>query len=234
MSENNILGVIPARGGSKGIPDKNIYPLNGKPLINYSIETALKSKMLTKCIVSTDSEEISKVAKEAGAEVPFIRPASLATDSSLSVDVMKHAIITMNELDEKIYTHLVMLQPTTPFRTADDIDKAVELLLANDCDTVMTLVDVEHNHPARMYIIQDGTLSNVMDEGIPMRPRQELPEVYIRSGDVYACKKELIFEKNVMIGPKCIPLIIPSDRAINIDTMKDLFLAEYYLNNLRK
>lgn len=232
ISDNNILGVIPARGGSKGIPGKNIYPLNGKPLINYSIETALQAKMLTKCIVSTDSEEIAKVARDAGAEVPFTRPASLASDSSLSVDVMKHALITMDKLDGKLYTHLVMLQPTTPFRTAKDIDKSVELLLADDCDSVMTLVDVKHNHPARMYTINDGMLSNVMAEGVPMRPRQELPKVYIRSGDIYACKRELLFEKNVMIGSKCVPLVISSERAVNIDTMEDLLLTEYYLKNL--
>jgi len=229
ITEPKILGVIPARGGSKGIPNKNLYNLNGKPLISYTIESAKQSKYLTRFIVSTDSEEIAQVAKQYSANVPFIRPAELATDKALSVDVMKHAISEMEHRDGHKYDFLVMLQPTTPLRLVGLIDKVIEKLIDTGCDTVITMVDVEAYHPARMYLIENDKLSPIMDERIPMKPRQELPSVYIRSGDVYACKRNIIFENNSLIGDDCRPYIIPSETAINIDTIKDVILAEYYL-----
>ena len=227
--DKKILGVIPARGGSKGIPHKNLYNLNGKTLISYTIESAKQSKYLTRFIVSTDSKEIAQVAKQYSASVPFIRPAELATDEALSVDVMKHAVLEMERQDVLRYEFLVMLQPTTPLRPAGLIDKVIEKLIKTGCDTVITMVDVEAYHPARMYRIENDMLINIMDERIPMRPRQELPSVYIRSGDVYASKRNVIFEKNSLIGGDCRPVIIPSKTAVNIDTIKDMILAEYYL-----
>lgn len=229
MYKTNILGVIPARGGSKGIPHKNLYPLNGKPLIAYTIEAASKAKLITKFIVSTDSEEIAEVAIKYGVEVPFIRPAELATDNALAIDVMKHAILEMEKLDGVSYDYFVMLQPTTPLRMSEDIDRVVDKLLNTGCDTVITMVDVGANHPARMYRIVNDRLEGIMNEGIALRPRQELPPVYIRSGDVYACKRSVIFEKNSLIGDDCRPVIIPQERAINIDSIRDIILAEYFL-----
>ena len=236
MKINNpkILGVIPARGGSKGIPNKNLYNLNGEPLISYTIESAKQSKYLARFIVSTDSEEIAQVAKQYSASVPFIRPAELATDKALSVDVMKHAVLEMEHRDGHKYEFLVMLQPTTPLRPVGLIDKVIEKLIKTGCDTVITMVDVEAYHPARMYRIENDMLINIMDEHIPMRPRQELPSVYIRSGDVYACKRNIIFEKNSFIGDDCRPVIIPSETAINIDAIKDVILAEYYLKKQKE
>jgi len=226
-----VLGVIPARGGSKGIPDKNLYPLKGKPLIQYSIEEAQKAKSLTKLIVSTDSEKIAKVARSCGAEVPFMRPAELATDTALAVDVMKHALQTMEKLDKVRYDYLVMLQPTTPFRLAKDIDEAIKKLIETGCNTVVSVVDVGAYHPARMYQIKKDLLERIMEEGVPMRPRQELPPVYIRSGDVYACQREVLFKKNSLMGDDCRPIIIPMMRAINIDGHNELILAEHYLQS---
>ena len=227
--DQNILGVIPARGGSKGIPRKNLYHLNGKPLIAYTIEAALKAKSLTKFIVSTDSEEIAMVSKGYGAPIPFMRPSELASDTSLSVDVMKHATLEMEKADGVVYDYLVLLQPTTPLRLPEDIDSAVEKLIATGCDTVITIVDVGATHPDRMYRIKDDRLVGIMEEGVAMRPRQQLPPVYIRSGDVYACKREVVFGKNSMLGDDCRPVVIPPERAVNIDCMEDLVLAEYYL-----
>ena len=135
----NVLGVIPARSGSKGIPRKNLYTLCGKPLIAYTIKAAIKANALTQFIVSTDSEEIAETAKEYGANVPFRRPSELATDSSLAADVMKHAIIEMEKLDGIIYDTLVMLQPTTPLRTPEDINNVVQKLHNTGCDTVITI-----------------------------------------------------------------------------------------------
>lgn len=231
MTKPNILGIIPARGGSKGIPKKNLYLLNGKPLINFTIEAAKKASLLTKFIVSTDSEEIAGVAKQYGADVPFIRPEELATDTVLSVDVVKHAVAEMENQGNVRYDYLVLLQPTTPLRPPGCIDEAINKLIKTGCDTVITMVDVGANHPARMYRIENDRLVSIMDEGVSMRPRQELPPIYIRSGDVYACKRNIPFEKGSLIGNDCRAVIIPPERAINIDSMRDLILAEYYLKN---
>lgn len=231
MTRPNILGIIPARGGSKSIPKKNLYPLNGKPLISYTIEAAKKAKLLTRFIVSTDCEEIARVAKRYGAEVPYIRPKELATDTALSVDVVKHAVIELENQGHIRYDYIVLLQPTTPLRLPEYIDGAITKLIETGCDTVITMVDVGANHPARMYRIKDDRLVTIMDEGVSMRPRQELPPVYIRSGDVYACKRNILFEKGSLIGDDCRAIVISPERAVNIDSMQDMVLAEYYLKN---
>ncbi|OVE81681.1 N-acylneuraminate cytidylyltransferase [bacterium K02(2017)] len=229
--KNNILGVIPARGGSKGIPNKNIYPINGFPLISYTIKTALQSKLLSRCIVSTDSNKIANVAKEYHADVPFIRPQQHATDQALAIDVIKHAVLEMESLDNCQYDYIVMLQPTTPLKIAEDIDAVINKLIKANCDTVVSLVDVGADHPARMYTIESDKMVPVMDEGVVMSPRQDLPSIYIRNGAVYACKRDVIFEHNAMIGTDCRGYVMPAERSVNIDVKTDLILAEYYLKN---
>ena len=230
MDDNEkVLAVIPARGDSKGIPRKNLYPLNGKPLIAYTIEAALKSKLLTRSIISTDSEEIAEVAEKFGGDVPFIRPNVLANDTASSIDVVKHAVKELEKADGVRYNYAVLLQPTTPLRLSEDIDKVVQKLISTQCDTVITMVDVGAYHPARMYRIENDRLVGIMEESIAMRRRQDLPPIYIRSGDVYACKRDIIFNRNSMLGNDCRPLVISPNRAINIDTLRDIVLAEYLL-----
>ena len=230
MDDNEkVLAVIPARGDSKGIPRKNLYPLNGKPLIAYTIEAALKSKLLTRSIISTDSEEIAEVAEKFGGDVPFIRPNVLASDTASSIDVVKHAMKELEKADGVRYNYAVLLQPTTPLRLSEDIDKVVQKLISTQCDTVITMVDVGAFHPARMYRIENDRLVGIMEESIAMRRRQDLPPIYIRSGDVYACKRDIIFNRNSMLGNDCRPLVISPNRAINIDTLRDIVLAEYLL-----
>jgi D-3-phosphoglycerate dehydrogenase / 2-oxoglutarate reductase len=229
MKNHNILAVIPARGGSKGILDKNIYPVAGKPLISYTIECAKKSKLITRCIVSTDSNKIAEIAKQHLADVPFLRPEDLATDSALAIDVIKHSVLEIEKIDGIEYNYLVMLQPTTPLKIAEDIDGAIKKLLDTRCDTVVSMVDVGANHPARMYTIEDDQLSSIWDEGIAMRPRQDLNPVYIRNGAIYACKKDVLFQYNALIGRDLRPFIMPEERSVNIDSMSDLVLAQHYL-----
>ena len=230
MDDNEkVLAVIPARGDSKGIPRKNLYPLNGKPLIAYTIEAALKSKLLTRSIISTDSEEIAEVAEKFGGDVPFIRPNVLASDTASSIDVVKHAMKELEKADGVRYNYAVLLQPTTPLRLSGDIDKVIQKLISTQCDTVITMVDVGAYHPARMYRIENDRLLGIMEESIAMRRRQDLPPIYIRSGDIYACKRNIIFNRNTMLGNDCRPLVIPSNRAVNIDTLEDLLFAEYLL-----
>jgi len=153
-----ILGIIPARGGSKGVPGKNIKHLAGKPLISFSIDAA-KDSSLSKVIVSTDDEQIAAVARELGADVPFLRPDFLASDTAKSLDVSRHALLTMEKSDNLQYDAIMLLQPTTPFRTTEDINQAIELLIANpDADSVISVVDVQGHHPARMKYLESGIL----------------------------------------------------------------------------
>ncbi len=230
----SVLGIIPARGGSKGIPRKNLADVAGKPLIAYSIEAGLRSKNLTRLLVSTEDEEIARVALEYGAAVPFRRPAELSTDQARSLPVVQHAVKAMETLDGCTYDAVAMLQPTTPMRTADDIDLGIQLLIDTGADSVISVVDVGANHPFRMkQILDDGRLVNFVDQGFEdMRPRQELPPVYIRSGDLYVARRHVVMELGTLVGPHCRAIVIPSARAVNIDTGFDLERAKEMLGSL--
>jgi len=226
-----ILGVIPARGGSKGIPRKNLYPIAGKPLIAYTIEAALASEMLTDTIVSTDDEEIARVSRAFGAEVPFMRPPELATDSAQAVPTIQHAVREMEKLRDVTFDVVVMLQPTTPLRTAGDIDACLRKLLETDADSVISVVDVGGHHPMRMKKIVDDVLVDYDTEAIENMPRQDLPPVYLRAGSVYATRRDVLMEQNSFKGSISRPYIIPPNRAVNIDTMEDMIIAEWRIQN---
>ncbi|HLE57406.1 MAG TPA: acylneuraminate cytidylyltransferase family protein, partial [Rhodothermia bacterium] len=148
-TSTRVLAVIPARGGSKGVPRKNLVQLCGRPLIAYTIEAGLSAKSVSRLVVSTEDEEIASVARSLGADVPFIRPATLATDAAQSLPVVQHAVQAVEEFEGAPYEVIVMLQPTTPLRTADDIDSAVTLLLESGADSVVSVVDVGGHHPYR-------------------------------------------------------------------------------------
>lgn len=225
------IGVIPARGGSKAIPHKNIHPLLGKPLIAYTIEAALASKLLTDVVVSTEDPEIATVAASWGAQVPFVRPAELATDEALSLPVVRHAVNELEKAKSLKYDVVLMLQPTTPMRTADDIDEGIRLLLDTGADSVVSVVDVGGNHPFRMKrLVGDKILVNYIDQGFEdMRPRQQLPPVYIRSGALYVVRRDVIMERNSFVGADCRGYIMPHERAVNIDTYLDFILSERLL-----
>jgi len=225
----NILGIIPARGGSKGVIDKNIKLLNSKPLISFTIESAKKAKLITKTIVSTDSSRIADIAKEYGCEVPFIRPKELATDSSLTVDVVIHCLNKMKS--EGInYDYVVVLQPTTPLRTPKLIDESINLLIDSGCDSVVSFVDVGANHPFRMYTIIDGSPIPLLNHNNDMTPRQELPKFYIRSGDIYAFTTDFIIKNRQLMGGDCRSIIVDSNNSINIDNENDFLLANLVIS----
>lgn len=228
-----ILGIIPARGGSKGLPGKNIKLLAGKPLIAHSIEAAINSE-LSKIIVSTDDETIAEVAKLYGAEVPFTRPADLASDHAKSLDVCMHALLTMEELDGVKYDAIMLLQPTAPFRTTNDINKAIELMRNNsNADSVISVVDVEGHHPARMKFLDKGVLVDPpFCETYENQNRQELKPMYIRNGAIYLTKREILLN-NSYKGKNCLGLVMSKARSSNIDTLLDFKLAEFlYVESL--
>jgi len=223
------LAVITARGGSKGIPRKNIKNLHDKPLIAWTIDIAKQSKAITHLIVSTDDKEIAKIAKQYGAQVPFIRPARLAQDSTPHLPVMQHAIHFMEKKLNCIFDYVVILQPTSPFRTVEDLDKTIKKLIKKNADSAVSLVKVEENHPVKIKKIKDGkVLPYCMKEKEGIR-RQDLPVAYKRSGAVYAIKRDLIIKENKLYGNNIVGYIVPKERSIDIDTPLDWVQAEHML-----
>jgi len=227
----NVLGIIPARGGSKGVVGKNQKMLSDKPLIQYTIETALQSN-LSDVIVSTDDENIAAISKALGIKVPFIRPSEFASDNAESIDVAIHALNFMENLIKKRIDAVMLLQPTTPFRSIDDINNAIKLLSQHkDADSVISVVDVEGHHPARMKFINDGVLIDpVFCEKVENQNRQELDKMYIRNGAIYLTKSDIILNRSYK-GNKCMALLMPNSRSLNIDTETDFKLAEWTLKN---
>jgi CMP-N-acetylneuraminic acid synthetase len=225
-----ILGIIPARGGSKGIPRKNVTPLLGKPLLAYTAETALTSKRLTRTVLSTEDKEIAGVGREYGLEVPFLRSSSLAKDDTPTLLVLQDVIQRLESMEE-FYDAIFTLQPTNPLRLPQDIDGAIELLERTGADSVISFVEVGEKHPARMkFISPDGRVVDPpFAEQYEGQRRQELPKLYLREGSVYLTRRDVLMDQNSLKGRDCRAWLIPEDRACNIDTPFDLFLAEQIL-----
>jgi len=227
----NILVVIPARGGSKGIPRKNIINICGRPLIDYTIRSALQVDRISDVVVSTEDEEIAIVSKELGAQVPFIRPEHLATDQAQSAPVVIDALKEMEKIKNKKYDAVLMLQPTSPLRTQSHIDKAIDLFFSQECDSVVSVVSVGGTHPFRMKRLVGNQLINYIDQGFwDMRPRQSLPDVYIRNGAIYLISRDVLVDKQQLIGDKCLGYVMNDSESTNIDTPIDLKIAELLLN----
>ncbi len=200
-NHKKILAIIPARGGSKGIPDKNITMLNGKPLIAWSIIEGKKSEYIDKLIVSTDSEKIAKIAKEYGAEIPFMRPAELATDKASSFSVILHAIDFLEKKGEK-YNYLVLLEPTSPLRTVEDIDIPLKKLIQHPkAKAIGGLMKTESDHPDFTLVLNDeGMIRPFMGgERIAIKRRQDLKDVYYPEGTIYISEINSLRKENSWI-----------------------------------
>ena len=224
-----VLGIIPARGGSKGVPRKNLKKLNGIPLIKYTIDAALNSN-LSEVVVSTEDEEIANFAKLCGCKVPFVRSSDLASDTARSIDVAIHALNAMEEITNSNFDAIMLLQPTTPFRDSQDINTALELIAQDKmASSVISVVDVKAHHPARMKYIVNGVLIDPdFCEKYENQNRQELQPMYIRNGAVYLTKRETILSSSFK-GSKSLALIMPEERSVNIDALSDFELAEWTL-----
>ena len=225
----NILAIIPAREGSKGIPKKNIKKLVNKPLIAYTISEAKKSKFLSKIIVSTDSKKIEKIAKKLGSET-MIRPKKLAQDNSSTLHVIQHVIKNLKSLDNFDTDIVITLQPTSPLRTAADIDSAIKLFLKSKCDSVIGMTEVTHP-PEFMYRIINKKIKPLIKTKIKSKRRQDMPKTYQINGAIYICNRNLIMKKHTMFGKNIVPYLMPSERSIDIDTMFDFDLAKTILKN---
>ncbi len=223
-----ILGITLARGGSKGVPNKNIIPINGLPLIVYTIREALISN-LTRYIVSTDSPEIRNIALRAYAEAPFLRPASLATDEASSVDALRHAVAYCESEEGEEYDYVVELMCTNPFKKRADIDACIKKLIETGADSVIGVVKVGDAHPARMKKIVDDRLIDFSVPELSSR-RQELePDAYLRNGSIYALRRDALMNDRIRWSQTSRPYIMPEERSVNIDTPLDLIVAEVLL-----
>ncbi len=232
INELLILGIIPARGGSKKIPKKNIKLLAGKPLITYTIEESKKSKYINRVILSTDDEEIARIGKKLGAEVPFLRPSELAEDNVTDLPVFQHCLNWLRENENYVPDIIVHLRPTAPLRKNYHIDTGIELLLKSPRADSVRSVTAVGQHPLKMWKIENNRLVPFVSEEISgikesyNMPRQKLPLTYIQNGSVDVIWTKTILEKNSMSGDIITPFVMEEWESINIDTEIDFSLAE--------
>jgi CMP-N,N'-diacetyllegionaminic acid synthase len=229
----NVLGLITARGGSKGVPGKNIAPVAGRPLLAYTCDAARGSRRLARAVLSTDDAAIAAVGRECGVEVPFMRPAELARDDTPSLPVAQHAVRWLEEHEGWRADVLVLLQPTSPLRQTRHIDEAVERLEQTGADTVVSVVPVPHNfHPYAVMQCQDGWLADFWTPppGFDRFRRQNLPPLYARNGPaVLVTRVATLMAGNSFYGARVAPYEMDRRSSLDIDDRDDLALAEALL-----
>jgi len=223
---DTVLGLIPARAGSKGIPGKNTRLLHGRPLLAYTADTARESGVIDRLILSTEDKEIAAVGRAEGLEVPFLRPATLASDSSPMIDVVRHALseLVATGWEPEI---IVLLQPTSPLRASERVRQAVSLLRAEACDSVVTVVELpRHYSPDYVMRIERGRLEPFLATGPTVTRRQDARLAYVRDGSVYAFWRETVSKYGSIYGQDCRALVIPSAEAVTLDVPSDWIEAE--------
>mgnify|MGYP003324097395 FL=1 len=230
MQKNKVLAVILARGGSKAIPKKNIADINGHPLIAYTIVEALKSKKISDVVVSSDDDEIIEIAKKYGANAPFKRPSELSQDKSKPVECNLHATKFMESKLSIKYDYVVELLCTNPFKTANDIDEALQIQFDTDADSVIGVMRLEDHHPIRIKKIENGYIRDFCLPEIPESTRQDLkPDAYIRCGSIYSMRRDML-ERKIRYGTEnSIAFVMPRERVVNIDEPMDLEIAKIFM-----
>lgn len=226
-----VLAITLARGGSKGIPHKNLIDLCGKPLLQYTIDLAKDCEFIDRYIVSTDDIEILKYCQSKGVDVPFLRPAYLATDEATSVDALIHAVHFCENQDECKYDYIIELMATNPLKNKDDVEKCLIKLKNTSADSVIGVTKVEEHHPARIKKIESDKILDFCVPELSSRRQDLRPFAYIRNGSIYALNRDkLINEKHRFGGLNSRPHVMPYERSINIDSIMDLKLCELFLS----
>ncbi len=214
------VAIIPARGGSKGIPGKNIKFFAGKPLIFWTIKVAKDCNFIDKVIVSTDDEETAKISLSFGAEVPYIRPKELASDTSPIIDTVKHFLKSNERASE-----ILLLQPTSPLRKTSDISNIVKRKIDKNCDSIVSITEA-FSHPYLCYKLSiSGKISSFMHKK-NLKRRQELPDIYCLNGSIYLANRKFLLEKNSFIDEGTLGYLMPQERSIDIDNIYDWEIAE--------
>jgi CMP-N-acetylneuraminic acid synthetase len=226
---SGVLGLVPARSGSKGVPGKNIRPLAGRTLLDYTARAAHDSGVIDRLVLSTDSQEIADAGARAGLDVPFLRPATLATDETPMLPVITHALDALAS-DGWVAEIVVLLQPTSPLRRPDHIRAAVELLRATNADSVVSVIELpRHLSPDYVMKIEDGVLRPFLAEGGRITRRQDARAAYSRDGTVYACWRRTIERCGSIYGDDCRPHVIDAADSLSIDSLADWDAAERIL-----
>jgi CMP-N,N'-diacetyllegionaminic acid synthase len=226
-----VLGIITARGGSKGIPGKNLKLLSGRPLLDYSIDAA-NDTPLDRLILSTEDKKIAEAARTLGCEVPFMRPAELARDDTPHLPVIQHAVKWLQDHEGYRADVVLTLQPTSPLRSAADIAAALRMLELSDADSVVSVSEVTaHAHPMRMLKVDDQGFATLFATGEPVRNRinrrQDLPKAWVMNGAIYACRTEVLFAAAPSLyGDRVVAYPMPAERSISIDDLEDWEAAE--------
>ena len=217
---NKIIAIIPARGGSKGLPRKNVLDLNGKPLIAHTIEAALKSNIFSKIVVTTDDKEIREVALKYGADV-IDRPKELATDGASSLDVIKHTLLTL-QINEEKYSHFILLQPTSPLRNENHINEAWNKYTTEEVSSLVSVTAVVHP-PQKMLILDNNNSVKPLTQWEDLtKPRQQLPKAFLPNGAIYISEVDKFLEKkNLFVIPLSLYIMTVED-SVDIDTKEDL------------
>jgi N-acylneuraminate cytidylyltransferase/CMP-N,N'-diacetyllegionaminic acid synthase len=228
-----MLAIIPARGGSKGFPGKNIKPLGGLPLICHSIKAALKSNLIDRVIVSTEDNEIASIAKDCGAEVPLMRPANLASDTSMVMDAYLHAVDFIAKENSKPIQSFAALLPTVPLRTSEDIDNAIKIFNDKNANSVISVAEAPIPLHWNMRITKEGILENYLSEFNAIKNRQELEKTYVPNGAIYVFRTEILRSTRQYYTEKTFPYIMPRNRSADIDDLLDFEWAEYLLKKNR-
>ncbi len=225
----SVLGLITARGGSKGVPGKNVRPLAGKPLIAWTIEAARASGRLDRVVVSTDDDEIAAVAREFGAEVPFMRPAELAQDDSPHILSVLHALDELAGLEQYAPDAVCLLQPTSPLRTAEDIDAAIAIACESDAPAVVSVTEALAHPQLTQRMDADGRLHPFMEADTDYLRRQDLPDAYVLNGAVYVNTTDSLRRDETFYPEGLRGYVMPPERSLDIDTLWDFHLAELIL-----
>lgn len=221
-----MIAIIPARGGSKGLPGKNVRSLNGKPLIAYTVEAALKANHISRIIISTDDEEIARVAVEYGAELPFMRPVELASDTSMAVDNYIYTIERLEKEGGHAIDSFVVLQPTSPLRIAEDIDRAIDLFYEKGADSVISYCQESHPVSWHKYLDEEGRFVDILSSNI--NNRQDNRVSYYPNGAVYVFSTAMIRERKYYTD-KSYAYVMPQNRSVDIDFIEDFEYAEFLL-----
>jgi CMP-N,N'-diacetyllegionaminic acid synthase len=231
IGRKTVLAVITARGGSKGLPGKNIRPLAGKPMLAWTIEAARTSRYVDRVIVSTDDDAIASVAATCGAEVPFRRPPEQSGDTAQKEDAVRHAMLWMAEHDRS-YDYITHLTPANPLRTSTDVDRTIELLDGNPAaEAVMTVVQCEKTPLFANQLPPDRSLNGFIAEEIKFKNRQELPVYYQLAGSVSASTWESFLAHRSFLTPRSYALIVGERTGVDVDSLKDFLMAELYFNH---
>lgn len=223
-----MIAIIPARGGSKGLPGKNIKLLNGKPLIAYTIEAALQSEKISRVIVNTDDTEIAKISEQFGAEVPFMRPAKLASDTAKSIDVFLHTVDWLEKNENLLIDEIVVLQPTSPLRNTKHIDEAITLFKMKNADSVISYCKEDHPIFWHKFLTEEGRFQEIF-EGDYLKNRQDIKTTYHPNGAIYIIKTELL-KNNQFYTDQSYAYLMDKKKSVDIDSIDDFEFAEFLIS----